>query len=117
MYITEKEEINLQITQEVIKVRSIWWLGKYEVIGISKTKDGKNWRIDVGIRRAWPLYLFDHRPWEKIARRHFPVRTFIGRGIAWGEIVEGQYLGAGKHVPILNAIISDYTITTETEIA
>lgn len=89
------------------------WLGRYEVIGILKTKDGENWRVDVGIRRAWPVYLFDHRPWEKFARRQLPVRTFVGRGIAWVEIVGDQYFGAGKHVPVLNAIISDYTITSE----
>ena len=83
------------------------YLGKYEVLGVSRAENGTDWRVDVGVRRLWPLYLFDHRPWEKIPRRCFPVRTFVGRGLAWCEVAGQRYLGAGKHIPVLNAIISD----------
>ncbi len=87
------------------------WLERYEVLGVSRSADGENWRVDVGIRRSWPLYLFDHRPWERFPRKHFPVRTFVGRGLAWFEVVDGRYFGAGDHVSVLNAIISEHAVS------
>lgn len=80
---------------------------KYSVLLIEKidTVEGPMWRVDVGIRRAWPLHLLDHRPWEKFARRLFPVRTFVGTGMCWHEVVGDNCHMPGKHAEALNALI------------
>ena len=73
--------------------------------------DGKTrniWMVELGIRRAWPLSWFDHRPWEKTARCLPPVRTFIGRGLYWYEIKKRKCFGISPDfTALLNAIVSD----------
>jgi len=83
---------------------------EYEMmwIEITKSKDGLlAWRIDLGIKRIWPLSWLDHRPWESFCRRHYPVKTFIGSGDCWYELRGDKAFGAGRYVAVLNAIVSE----------
>ena len=83
---------------------------KYQVIHVGKTEDGKKWHIEIGICRDWPLSWVDHLPWEKFPRQAYPVRTFVGVGLSWFEIVDGVYMFPGVHTPVLNAIVSTFVI-------
>ena len=87
----------------------------FELIKVSQTEDGNRWQIDIGIRRMWPIYwIVDHRPWENFARRKFPVQTFVGKGMNWHRVSDkGNHHTEYTH--LLNAIISQFTLLTETD--
>jgi len=84
---------------------------KYQVVNVGRTKDGKYWRVKVGIRKRWPLHFWD---W-KGSFRH--VRTFVGKSFDWHEIVNRQYYGPREHVKALNAIVSFHATEKVSEVA
>ena len=73
----------------------------------SSSKNRKAWRIDIGVKRQWPMSWLDCPPWRKANPKHFPVRTFMGTGgLAWSEIIDGKYLGVGELRNQLNGLIA-----------
>ena len=64
----------------------------YEVIEARLTKDRTEWFVEVRVK--W-----------RFSRKAL-VRRFVGKGLAWYELVDEHQFGAGVHVPYLNAIVS-----------
>ena len=74
--------------------------GKYQVLKVEVVESGERpqWRIDLGIRRMWPLSWYDLK---------YPVKKFIGSGYAWCEIRQDKAYAVGGLTPVLNAIASE----------
>jgi hypothetical protein len=83
---------------------------KCKVISIYKLvlSDRNYWQVKLKIRKRNLEEIFKQIPVEEK-----PIRTFVGRGSFWTEVLDGPFYKVTKNnseISLLNAIISEYSV-------